>query len=234
MPCGVCSRKMLAMRKLQTSAVSHARTHVKKQGQRQWRPQSNPPSRCQARTRDRAVTAGAQSHGTTAACGSRRTACAPSSTPTRSSWPRWRASAHSSAGGGLHTRFCKQVRAPIRSTVTHLWAGIVAHTNACNKDAFRKPVLRCVARRHSPIGHLEHNSWRRPLRQGSLGQPTAAPGAACLYPVLRGARLFQAERPDLASCQGGRSSLCGKSDRRVCILSGDVGATVAIAMHASP
>ena len=42
-----------------------------------------------------------------------------------------------------------------------------------------------------------------------MGQPTAAPGAACLYPVLRGARLtrlFQAERPDLASCQGGRSS----------------------------
>ena len=145
------------------------------------RPQSSPPSRCQGRTRDRAVTAGAESHGTTAACGCRRTACAPTSTPTRSSWPRWRASAHSSAGGGLLTRFCKQVRAPIRS-VTHLRAGIVAHTNACNKDAFRKPVLRCVARRHSPIGHLEHNSWRRPLRQGSLGQPTAAPRAlrACI------------------------------------------------------
>ena len=84
----------------------------------------------------------------------------------------------------------------------------MSRTPTCNKDAFRKPVLRkpvlrCVARRHSPIGHLEHNLWRRPLRQGSLGQPTAAPG---LYPVLRGARLFQAERPDLASCQGGRSS----------------------------
>jgi hypothetical protein len=66
--------------------------------------------------------------------------------------------------------------------VTHLRAGIVAHTTACNKDAFRKPVLRCVARRHSLIGHLEHNSWRRPLRQGSLGQPTAAPRAlrACI------------------------------------------------------
>ena len=39
---------------------------------------------------------------------------------------------------------------------------------------------------------------------GSANSCTA--GAACLYPVLRSARLFQAERPDLASCQGGRSS----------------------------
>ena len=106
-------------------------------------------------------------------------------------------------GSTRDTRFCKQVRAPIRS-VTHLWADIVAHANACIKDAFRKPVLRCVARTHSLIGHLEHNSWRRPLRQGSLGQPIDAPGAARLYPVLRSARLFQAERPDLASCQGSR------------------------------
>ena len=118
MPCGVCSRKMLAHEEASRhprTAVSHARTHVKKQGRRQWRPQSSPPSRCQARTRNRAVTAGAQSHGTTAACGCRRTACAPTSTPTWSSWRKWRASAHSSAGGGLLTRFCKQVRAPIRS-----------------------------------------------------------------------------------------------------------------------
>ena len=78
------------------------------------------------------MTAGTLSHGTTAA------RCA--GTPTWSNWPRWRASAHSSAGGGLHTRFCKQVRAPIRS-VTHLSADFVAHTNACIKDAFRKPVL---------------------------------------------------------------------------------------------
>ena len=128
MPCGVCSRKKCSPCGFQTFAVSHARTLVENYRRRQWRHQSNPPSRRQARTRDRAVTAGAQSHGTTAACGCRRTACAPTSTPTRSNWPRWRASAHSSAGGALLTRFCKQVRAPIRS-VTHLRAGIVAHAN---------------------------------------------------------------------------------------------------------
>jgi len=115
MPCGVCSRKKCSPCGFQTFAVSHARTLVENYRRRQWRHQSNPPSRRQARTRDRAVTAGALSHGTTAACGCRRTACAPTSTPTWSSWRKWRASAHSSAGGGLLTRFCKQVRAPIRS-----------------------------------------------------------------------------------------------------------------------
>jgi hypothetical protein len=69
---GSCAReKCSPCGSFQTSAVSHARTHVKKQGRRQWRPQSNSPSRCQARTRDRAVTACALSHGTIAARGAR-------------------------------------------------------------------------------------------------------------------------------------------------------------------
>jgi hypothetical protein len=200
---------------------------------RQWRPRSSPPSRCQARTRNRAVTAGAQSHGTTAACGCRRTACAPTSTPTRSSWPRWRASAHNSAGGGLLTRFGKQVRAPIRS-VTHLWAGIVAHTNACIKDA-------CSASRFSA-------AWPEDIRRSDTSN-TIRGGGLCvkghwvsqqLHRALRACILCFAARGSfkpsgltsrLAKVVGApEDELCCKSDRRVCILSGDVGATVAIAM----
>ena len=85
------------------------------QRRRQGRPPSHPPSRCQAQsqTRDRAVTAGALSHGTTAAHGCRLTACARTSPPARSIWPRWRASAHNGAGGWLQTRIAKQVRATL-------------------------------------------------------------------------------------------------------------------------
>ena len=127
---------------------------------RQWRPQSNPPSRCQTRTRDRDVTAGAQSHGTTAAC-------APTSTPTRSSWQRWRAT--------------RTAAAPIHS-VTHLWADFVAHANACDKDAFS----RAFRQLRGPKTFAD----RTPRIQfvaaafASLGQPTAAPGAACLFPCI--------------------------------------------------
>ena len=83
------------------------------QRRRQGRPPSHPLSRCQAQTRDRAVTAGALSHGTTAAHRCRCTACARTSPPARSIWPRWRASAHNSAGGWLQTRIAKQVRATL-------------------------------------------------------------------------------------------------------------------------
>jgi len=74
------------------------------QRRRQGRPPSHLPSRSQAQTRNLAVTAGALSHGTTAAHGCRLTACARTSPPARSIWPRWRASAHNSAGGWLQTR----------------------------------------------------------------------------------------------------------------------------------
>jgi hypothetical protein len=85
------------------------------QRRRQGRPPSHPPSCCQAQsqTRDRAVTAGALSHGTTAAHRCRLTACARTSPPARSIWPRWRASEHNSAGGWLQTRIAKQVRATL-------------------------------------------------------------------------------------------------------------------------
>jgi hypothetical protein len=86
---------------------------TRSQRRRQGRPPSHPPSRRQARTRDRAVTAGALSHGTTAAHGCRLTACARTSPPARSIWPRWRASEHNSAGGWLQTRIAKQVRATL-------------------------------------------------------------------------------------------------------------------------
>ena len=89
---------------------SHARGSTQTQRRRPGRP----PSHLQSRwTRDRAVTAGALSHGTTAAGRCRRTACAYTSPPARSNWPRWRASAHSSDGGGLLTRVAKQVRATL-------------------------------------------------------------------------------------------------------------------------
>ena len=62
----VCSRKMLAMwnsrhpRSLMLVLMSKYR-------RRQGSPRSHPPSHCRTRTRDCSVTAGAQSHGTTAA-----------------------------------------------------------------------------------------------------------------------------------------------------------------------
>ena len=242
---GSCAReKCSPCGSFQTSAVSHARTHVKKQGRRQWRPQSSPPSRCQARTRDRAVTAGALSHGTTAACGWPGAGAPPARLPARPPGQAGQDGAQARTAAleaGCSRDFASRC-AHLYARVTHLRAGIVAHTNACIKDAFRKPVLRCVTRRHSLIGHLEYNSWRRPLRQGSLGQPTAAPRAlrACILCfAARGSFKLSDLTSRLAKVVGApEDELCGKSNRlsnrRVSILSGDVGATVAIAMHASP
>ena len=89
------------------------------------------------------MTAGALSHGTTAAHRCRRTACAYTSPPARSNWPRWRASAHSSDGGGLLTRVAKQVRATLGDApVGRLRCGARQHVHNFSR-AFRKPVLRC-------------------------------------------------------------------------------------------
>ncbi len=150
------------MRKLpDIRGLSHARTRQKYR-RRQWRPQSNPPSRCQTRTRDRAVTAG------TLSPTARRPRGALARPPGQTGQDGAQACTAALEAGC--TRDFASRCAHLYARVTHLWSDIVAHTNACIKDAFRKPVLRCVARRHSPFGHLEHNSWRRPLRQGSLGQ----------------------------------------------------------------
>jgi hypothetical protein len=151
------------------------------QRRRQGRPPSHPPSRCQAQsqTRDRAVTAGALSHGATAAHRCRLTACARTSPPARSIWPRWRASMHSSAGGALRTRIAKQVRATLGDA--HVWADSVPHANVCAtrtpfSSTIRKPVLHYVAQTPSLLGHIEHNSWRRTLRQETWGQPDSCSG----------------------------------------------------------
>jgi hypothetical protein len=146
-------------------------------------------------------------------------ACTRTSPPARSIWPRWRASVHSSAGGALRTRIAKQVRATLG--VTHLWTDIVAHAFS---RAFRKPVLCCRGPdTFAAWSSGEHKSWRRSLRQEALSQPTAAAGRCMMVSHatrLRGfARLFQAKRPHLASCQGRSSTedeLCGESDWNSC------------------
>ena len=79
--------------------------------------------------------AGALSHSTTAAHRCRLTACARTSPPARSIWPRWRASEHNSAGGWLQTRIAKQVRATLGDV---LRAGFVTHVDVCYKDAFSR------------------------------------------------------------------------------------------------
>ena len=152
----VFSRKKCSPCGFQTFAVSHARTLVENYRRRQWRHQSNPPSRRQARTRDRAVTAGALSHGTTGARGCRLTACARTSPPARSIWPRWRASVHSSAGGALRTRIAKQVRATL--DVTHL---LCTPTRA-SRTPFHVPsasrFFAAVARTPLLLGHPVNTS----------------------------------------------------------------------------
>ena len=76
--------------------------------------------------------------------------------------------------------------------------------------------------------HLQHNSWRRPLRQGALGQPLSQQ----LHWVLRDCILCFAARGSfkprgltsrLAKVGTPADELCGKSDRPVCVLSEDVG-----------
>jgi hypothetical protein len=46
---------------------------------------------------------------------------------------------------GLLERIAKQARATLGD---ELWADFVAHANACDKDAFCKPILRCVPPPH--------------------------------------------------------------------------------------
>jgi hypothetical protein len=104
-PCVMCSRKMLVVASVFQTPAAHTKvSHGLRSTQSQRRRQGRPPSRSQAQTRNLAVTAGALSHGKTAAHGCRLTACARTSPPARSIWPRWRASAHNSAGGWLQTR----------------------------------------------------------------------------------------------------------------------------------
>ena len=90
----------------------------------------------QARTRDRAVTAGSLSHSTPAARGCWLIACVRTTPPTRSKCPRWHASAHSSAGAGcsLHSRTL-----PSRCVL-----GSVTH---CGPTLSRTPTVAIRARR---------------------------------------------------------------------------------------
>ena len=121
--------------------------HMSKRAQRR----RHPPSRRQARTRDRAVMAGTLSHGTTAARGLRLTACMRTSPPTRSNYPRWRESAHSSAGAGCSG--ASPSTCVLRS-VTHCGPILSltlcrAHANACYllKGRLRK----CLPRADSSL-----------------------------------------------------------------------------------
>ena len=59
---------------------------------------------------------------------------------------------------GLFRRIAEHVRATLGDA---LWADFVAHANACYKDAFRKPILRCVDPPHgaAPL------SRRRDMRE---------------------------------------------------------------------
>jgi hypothetical protein len=130
---------------------------------------------------------------------------------------RWRRAAHAHCQAGACYARCD---AP------------VVHANACFKDAFsrafRKPVLRCRGPdTFAAWSSGEHKSWRRSLRQEALSQPTAAAGRCMMVSHasrLRGfARLFQAKRPHLASCQGRSSTedeLCGESDWNSCVARG--------------
>ena len=96
----------------------------------------------------------------------------------------------------------------------------MSRTPTCNKDAFRKPVLRCVARRHSLIGHLEHNFWRRPLRHWVSQLLHRALRACILCFAARGSFKPSGLTSRLAKVVGApEDELCGKSDRRVCVLS---------------
>jgi hypothetical protein len=174
----------------QTSAVSHARTHVKISTTP--REPSESPSKSLPNPNSRLFCNGwrpkprhdGRQRGGASAPPARLPARPPGQTGQDGAQAR---TAALEVGSTRDTRFCKQVRAPIRS-VTHLWADIVAHATRATRTpfhdafsrAFRKSV-RCVGQTHSLIGHLEHNSWR-PLRQGSLGQPTAAlrPLRACI------------------------------------------------------
>ena len=169
------------------------------------------------------MTAGAQSHGTTAACGCRRTACAPTSTPTRSNWPRWRASAHSSAGGALLTRFCKQVRAPIRSVnAPEGW-----HCRARQRATRTPSASRFSASRFSA-------AWPEDIRRSDTLNTICGGGlcvkghwvsqqlhrACILCFAARGSFKPSGLTSRLAKVVGApEDELCGKSDRRVCVLS---------------
>ena len=51
---------------------------------------------------------------------------------------------------GLLERIAKQARATLGD---ELWADFVAHANACDKDAFCKPILRCVPPRTAMRAH---------------------------------------------------------------------------------
>jgi hypothetical protein len=51
---------------------------------------------------------------------------------------------------GLFRRIAEHVRATLGDA---MWADFVAHANACDKDAFCKPILRCVPPRTAMRAH---------------------------------------------------------------------------------
>ena len=173
----------------------------------------SPSEPCQARTRDRAVTTGAQSHG----CGCRlrvpehRLRAYQPAHPVKlakiarkRAQRRWRWAAHA---------ICLAGSAPVRS-VTHLWADFVTHANECVKDS----LFTCLPQAGSPLRGPNAFADRTPSTQfvavafasRALGSANSCTGCCVvLFCVLRGARLFQAERPDIASC----TSCLGRSSR---------------------
>jgi hypothetical protein len=121
--------------------------HMSKRAQRR----RHPPSRRQARTRDRAVMAGTLSHGTTAARGLRLTACMRTSPPTRSNYPRWRESAHSSAGAGCSG--ASPSTCVLRS-VTH--CGPILSLSRARQRVLKGRLRKCLPRADSSLRGPPH------------------------------------------------------------------------------
>jgi len=94
---------------------------------------------------------------TTAARGWRLTACVHTSPPTRSNRPRWRESAHSSAGAGCSG----------------------ASPSTCYKDAFvsafREPILRCMG----PRTAVRRRDMRESVHDALRAAPGSRAGCGC-------------------------------------------------------
>jgi hypothetical protein len=157
----MCSRKMLDVASVFQTPAAHTKvSHGLRSTQSQRRRQGRPPSRSQAQTRNLAVTAGALSHGKTAAHrvpAHRLRAYQPASPVNLANGAQVRTTALVAG--------CKRA-SPSRCvlcSVTHLWTGFVTHVDVCYKDAFSR---------------ARGQSAPRPARRDDLREKTTRAAAA--------------------------------------------------------